>query len=236
MTTPLSEWRSVDGPGAPFFSQLAAEFVGTFALVFAGTGAMITDALTGVVSHVGIALTFGLVVAVLVYTLRHISAAQFNPAVTVALWLRGVIPGSRVLPFVVAELAGAAVGSAALRLVFSSAEVSNYGATLPSLPVPAALLLEILITVILVTVIMGVVRGGTQADPWAGIAIGGSVALCSLFAGPMTGASMNPARSFGPALFTPGAFDGFWIYIAGPIAGAMVAVGIERLVGSRSRS
>ncbi len=231
----IAEWRAVDGPRAPFFVQLFAEFCGTFALVFAGTGAMVTDSLTGSVGHVGIALTFGLIVATMVYAYRHTSAAQFNPAVTIALWIRGVIPAERVLPFSLVQLAGAATGSSAVRLIFASRTVTDYGSTLPALPIGSSLLLEVLITAVLVTVIMGVVRAGRDADPWAGIAIGGAVSLCSLFAGPMTGASMNPARSFGPALFTPGAFADFWIYIVGPVAGAVIAVGIDWLLsGSRT--
>lgn len=227
----LAQYRSVSGPSAPFHAQLIAEFLGTFFLLFAGTGAMIADTVTGgTISHVGVAATFGLIIAVMVYAFRATSAAQYNPAVTVALWLRGVIPGRRVFPFILTQLVAATTASAILFGVFRGAGVENFGATLPGLPLLPALLVEIAITMILVTVIMGVVRAGSGADPWSGIAIGGAVALCSLSFGPLTGASMNPARSFGPALFTGGAFEGFWIYIVGPVIGAVLSVALDRII------
>lgn len=231
----LNEWRSVDGPHERIAVQLIAEFTGTFALVFVGTGAMITDQLTGIVGHPGVALTFGLVIAAMVYTFREVSAAQFNPAVTVALWLRGVVPARNVIPLIISQIAGASAASILLQLLFSPAGVVDFGRTISQFSPATALALEIVITFVLVTVIMGVVRQGRDASSWAGAAIGGTVALCSLFAGPLTGASMNPARTFGPALVSAGGFESFWIYVAGPLLGAVAAVVLERLLAPGPR-
>lgn len=231
-------------------ARLVAEFVGTFALVFVGTGAIAVNAITGgVIGHLGIALSFGLVIAVFVYAYKDLSGAQYNPAVSVSLWLRGVFPGREVLPYVLTQCSaavaasgivaagarwiavGASTGGAVRAGGTVSAPVLELGATVPG-PGGAwvALPVEVLATFLLVTVILGVVRAGERANPWAGLAIGGTVALCALAFGPISGASMNPARSFGPMLLEAGAARVYWIYLVGPVVGGVIAVLIDRIM------
>ena len=254
----MSGASGVPGPaGTPrFAARLLAEFVGTFALVFAGTGAIVVDAVSGgAIGHAGIALTFGLVIAVFVYAYKDLSGAQYNPAVSVALWLRGVFPGREVVPYVAAQLAGATAASGIVAVgvrriaaeavmegaalvqgatsagAAASDAVAGLGATVPG-PGGAlvALPVEVLATFLLVTVILGVVRAGERANPWAGIAIGGTVALCALAFGPISGASMNPARSFGPIVFAHGGARSYWLYVVGPVVGGILAVLVDRAV------
>lgn len=222
--------------------RLTAEFVGTFALVFAGTGAIAADALTGAVGHVGIALAFGLVIAVMVYAFKDVSGAHFNPAVTIALWSRGDHRPREVVPYLLAEIAGAVAASLVLLALVRPLGGADLGATLPARVLVAAgpraavlgtVTIEALATFFLVTVIFGVVRAGDGANPWAGVAIGGTVALDALAFGTLTGASMNPARSLGPAFVVPGALDQVWLYIVGPIAGALVAAAVDRVIRGR---
>jgi aquaporin NIP len=244
----MPEWKeAADQPVRPDPSpslkqRLAAEFVGTFALVFAGTGAIAINRWSnGVVGHVGIAVTFGLVIGVMVYAYKDLSGAQFNPAVSVSLWLRGVFPGREVVPYVVVQLIASIVATGVLLFIVPMGEQSiaggtlSLGATLPGEGVGAvqATASEAVTTFFLVTVILGVVSAGERGNPWAGIAIGGTVALCALFFGPLAGASMNPARSLGPAVFTPGALAVYWIYVVGPVFGGVTAVGVDILVRGR---
>ena len=219
---------------APLRPRIIAEFVGTFALVFAGTGAIVADQLTGgAVGHVGISLTFGLVIGVMVYAYKDVSGAQYNPAVSLALLTSRRQTVQEALIFILTQLAASTVASATLWLLFggSGGVALDFGATVPNRAVGAgvgqALVLEVTTTFFLVSVIFGVIREKDKSNAWAGLAIGGTVALCALFAGTISGASMNPARSFGPALFTAGALSAYWIYGVGPIFGGLLAVAVD---------
>ncbi len=199
----------------------AAEFIGTFGLVFAGTGALvINQASGGAVSHVGIGLTFGLVIAAMVFATGHISGAHINPAVTLAFWGVGRFPGREVPSYVTAQLLGACFASLAIRgLIGNHAAL---GATFPAGSAGQSLGIEFFLTFFLMFVIMAVATDARANGSMAAIAIGATVGLEALFAGPISGASMNPARSFGPAL-VGGYFSAHWVYWIGPIAGALLA-------------
>ncbi len=198
-----------------------AEFVGTFGLVFAGTGAiMVNDLSGGQVTQLGIGLTFGLIVAAMIFATGHISGAHINPAVTLAFALCRHFPWRRVPLYVVAQLAGAA--AAGLTLLAILGDVAHMGATLPTGSDPQALGLEVVLTFFLMFVIMAVATDTRAEGGLAAIAIGATVALESTFAGPIAGASMNPARSLGPAL-VGWTWTSQWLYVVGPVVGAAVA-------------
>jgi len=205
---------------------LAAELIGTFFLVLAGTGAIVVDALTHAVTHVGVSLVFGLVVAALVYALGHISGAHFNPAVTIGFWISGELNGGRVPAYIAAQTCGAVAASGVVRLIFGQA--GALGATIPNGAADTSFWLELLMTCLLVFVILGSAVHGRATKSFAGIAIGSTIALDALFGGPISGASMNPARSFGPALIG-GIWHDQWIYLTAPFIGAIVAVLAYRL-------
>src|ERR687892_1370714 len=196
---------------------LAAEAIGTFALVFAGAGAIMVDAQTGALGNVGIAFTFGLVIMAMIYAVGHISGAHFNPAVSFAFALTRHFPWARAAAYWAAQIAGAL--AAALLLRASLGDVANVGATLPSGSDGQAFLWETILTFFLMFVIMAVATDTRAVGEAAAIAIGGTVGLDALFGGPITGASMNPARSLGPAL-AAGELDAIWIYLLAPLAGA----------------
>jgi aquaporin NIP len=210
---------------------LIAEFIGTFFLVFAGTGAIIVDSIGHEVTHVGVSLVFGLVIGVLIYALGHISGAHFNPAVTVAFWALGEFPANRVPWYVASQLLGAVVASELLRALLGM--TGGLGVTLPQGGLMASLVFEIAMTFLLAFVIFGSAVHGKAVKSFAGIAIGGTIALDALFGGPISGASMNPARSLGPA-FVSGIWTDQWIYVIGPIAGALLAVVAYRLMTSEA--
>jgi aquaporin Z len=202
--------------------KYAAEFIGTFGLVFAGTGAVVVNEIShGAITHMGVALTFGLVVLVMIYTLGDISGAHINPAVTAGFWLARRLPGREVVPYIASQGAGAVAASAGLRILFP--ENRLLGATLPSGPASQSFVLELLLTAFLMFVILGVSTGAREKGITAGIVVGSVIALEAMFAGPITGASMNPARSFGPAVVS-GQLASFWIYVAGPVLGATLGV------------
>lgn len=205
-----------------------AEFLGTFALIFAGTGAIVINHVSGgAITHPGIAITFGLIVMALIYALGDLSGAHFNPAVTVGFVLAGRF-APRCLPrYVASQLAGGLLASGTLRLMFGN--VASLGATLPRDTDLQSALLELILTAILMFVILCVASGSKEQGVMAGIAIGGVVGLEAMFAGPICGASMNPARSIAPALVS-GNVHSLWLYIAAPIAGAALAVPCWRIV------
>jgi aquaporin Z len=202
--------------------KLLAESIGTFALVFAGTGAIvINDVANGGVTHVGIALTFGLVVLAMIYAVGDISGAHLNPAVTSAFWLSGRFSGSRVFPYIFAQCAGAFAASGLLRVLFLGHP--TLGATLPAGTAWQSFVLEAVLTFLLMFVILNVSTGAKEKGITAGIAVGAVIALEAMFAGKICGASMNPARSLAPAVVS-GHWEHLWIYLAAPIAGAWLAV------------
>jgi aquaporin Z len=211
---------------------LLAEFIGTFFLVFAGTGAIAVDSVTHEVTHVGISLVFGLVITVLIYAFGHISGAHFNPAVTVGFWALGDFPARRVPLYVIVQLLGAIAASGTVRALFGNS--GTLGVTVPHGAPAVSLLLEALMTFLLVIVIFGSAVHGKAVKSFAGIAIGSTIGLDALFGGPISGASMNPARSLGPAIVS-GMWSDQWIFIAGPLAGALLAVAAFRLMTADGR-
>jgi aquaporin NIP len=204
--------------------KYVAELTGTFILVFCGTGALVIDQQTGgAVGHVGIAITFGLVVMSLIYGIGNISGCHINPAVSIAFTLAGRFK-MRLLPgYIVSQVAGALLASATLKFLFPTCPLM--GATMPAGPEMQSFILELFLTFFLMLVIMNVAHGSKEQGRVAGIAIGGVVGLEAMFAGPICGASMNPARSIGPA-FASGHFEHLWLYLAAPIAGAAMAIPI----------
>ncbi|MEK6656763.1 MAG: aquaporin [Nitrospirota bacterium] len=199
-----------------------AELIGTFALVFAGTGAIIiNDVSGGVITHVGIALTFGLVVMAVIYAIGDISGAHLNPAVSFGFWVSRRFPGRSVLPYIISQCSGALLASLTLRLLFM--EHPTLGSTLPAGPAAQSFVMEIILTGFLIFVILNVSSGAKEKGLMAGIAVGAVVGLEALFAGPISGASMNPARSLAPALLS-GNLNALWIYITAPILGSYLGV------------
>jgi aquaporin NIP len=208
--------------------KLAAELFGTFALVFAGTGAVVVNVETGgTVSHVGVALTFGLVVLALIYALGDVSGAHLNPAVTLGFFAARRFPGYWVLPYLGSQFAGAVLASLCLRFLFPYNEM--LGATIPRGAVMQSFLLEVFLTWLLMFVVLSVSTGAKEKGITAGIAVGAVIALEALFAGPICGASMNPARSLAPALVS-WQLDSLWVYLTAPLLGAGAAVALSRVV------
>ncbi len=199
--------------------RAAAEALATFALVFAGCGAIIADAeYGGALGTVGVSLTFGLVIMVMVYATGHLSGAHINPAVTVAFTLTRHFPAREAAAYIAAQSAGAVLAALVLGAAWEG-DPASLGATVPSVGVSQALLYEGVLTAILMFVIVAVATDTRAVGTAAAIAIGGAVGLDALFGGPVTGASMNPARSLGPAIAS-GTWTDFWVYVAGPLVGA----------------
>jgi aquaporin Z len=202
--------------------KLLAESVGTFALVLAGTGAIVVDSQTGgAVTHVGVALTFGLIVMAMIQTFGDVSGAHLNPAVTLGFAVASRFPIRSAVPYIAAQSAGALAASASVSLLFPGD--ATLGATIPSGSVWTAFGLEVAMTWLLMLVILSVSAGSKEKGWTAAVTIGAVVALEALFGGPISGASMNPARSMAPALVS-GRLDGLWIYLAAPLLGALLAV------------
>jgi aquaporin Z len=208
--------------------KLAAEVLGTFFLVFAGTGAIVINDVThGTVSHVGVALTFGLVVLAMIYAVGDVSGAHLNPAVTLGFVAARRFPRQSVLPYILAQCVGAFLASGFLRLLFPDA--ASLGATLPAGSAGQSFALEIALTALLMFVILSVSTGAKEKGLMAGVAVGSVIAFEALFAGPISGASMNPARSLAPAIVS-GRLDDLWVYLAAPVIGSLVAVAACMLV------
>jgi aquaporin Z len=202
--------------------KLIAEALGTFTLVFAGTGAIIVNQVTsGAITHAGIALTFGLVVLAMIHTFGDVSGAHLNPAVTTAFAAAGRFPWREVPGYLGAQSLGALAASGLLRFLFP--EATTLGATLPAGPPMQSFVLEVVLTTILMLTILSVSSGAKEKGITAGIAIGAVIGLEAMFAGPICGASMNPARSFAPALVS-GSLEHLWIYLTAPTLGALLAI------------
>jgi len=208
-------------PRPSLVRRCLAEAFATFALVFAGCGAIVANAERGgQLGSNGIAVAFGLVIMVMVYATGHLSGAHINPAVTAAFCAGRHFPLRDAAWYVPAQLAGAVAGAMLLRLLWNGTP-ADLGATIPSVGLGSAFAYEIVMTAFLMFVIMAVATDTRAVGAAAAIAIGGTVALDAVFGGPVTGASMNPARSFGPALVA-GEWHDFWIYVVGPVLGALV--------------
>lgn len=207
--------------------RFAAEALGTFALVFAGTGAIVVDDVFGSVSHVGVAVTFGLVVLAMIYSVGEISGAHLNPAVTIAFSAAGRLSRRLVAYYIAAQLLGAFAASLVLRALFPRQE--TLGGTVPIGPTSQSFVFETLLTLLLMFVILRVSTGAKEKGITAGIAVGSVIALEALFAGPVCGASMNPARSLAPAVVS-GQIAGVWIYLIAPTFGALLAVPLARFL------
>ena len=202
--------------------KYAAEFMGTFALVFAGTGAIIINDVTGgAVTNMGVGLTFGMIVMTMIYAVGDVSGAHFNPAVTLGFFAARRLEGKMVLPYVLSQFSGALAASLLLRGLFP--QHSTMGITAPAGSALQSLILEIILTALLMFVILNVSVGAKERGITAGIAVGAVIALKALFAGPISGASMNPARSFAPAIVFQHLAH-LWIYVLAPVAGALLAV------------
>lgn len=200
-----------------------SEFIGTFALIFCGTGAMTVNEITNGadLTHIGVAITWGLIVMAMIYAFGEISGAHFNPAVTIAFAYAKRFSWKEVPKYIIAQLVGALLASVMLWVLFPTSEF--YGATLPTVVPWRAFILELLLTFFLMLTIINVSTGSKEVGVMAGIAIGGVVLLEAMFAGPITKASMNPARSIAPALIS-GHLEHLWLYILAPIIGALLAV------------
>lgn len=211
--------------------KLIAEFIGTFALVFCGTGAIIINQeSSGMVTHVGVAITFGLIVSAMIYSLGDISGAHLNPAVSIAFWISGTFNVKDLSPYILAQLTGAFLASGLLRVLFPS----NFllGATLPAGTEMQSFILELILSFLLMFVILQVAKGSKEQGLVAGMSIGSVVLLEALFAGPISGASMNPARSIAPAVVS-GQTNHLWIYLLAPIIGMIVAVFVWKFLRSK---
>ena len=206
---------------------LVAEFLGTTALVSFCTGAVVVNEQTQALGHGGLAATCGLVVLVLIQAFGPTSGAHFNPAVTIGFWAAGRIAGGQVVPYVLAQLLGALMGSGLVRLLATGP--SALGATLPAHSAGQALAVETMLTFWLMLVVLRVAHGSKEQGLLAGITIGATVGLAVLVGGPLSGGSMNPARSLAPAL-VGGHLAAAWVYVAGPLAGALLAVLADKLL------
>jgi aquaporin Z len=207
---------------------LGAELFGTFCLVFAGTDAVIVnDTHNGAVTHVGIALTFGLVVLAMIYTVGDVSGCHLNPAVTIGFAATRRFAWARVAPYLAAQCIGAGIASGTLRLMFPNHQ--TLGATLPAGSAAQSWAMEFVLTLMLMVVVLSVATGAKEKGLLAGVAIGAVIALEAMFGGPVSGASMNPARSFAPAIVS-GRLDHLWVYLTAPFAGALTGVAVCRLI------
>ena len=205
-----------------------AELFGTFCLVFAGTGAIVVNQHTdGTITHVGIALTFGLIVLAMIQTLGDVSGCHLNPAVTLAFAVAGRFPWNRVHVYISAQILGGLVASMALRGMFP--DERGYGETTPAGSSLQSWMMEMILSMVLMVVILGVSAGSKEKGLLAGVSIGAVIALEAMFAGPICGASMNPARSFAPAVVS-GHLQSLWIYLTAPICGTLLGVFVNSII------
>jgi aquaporin NIP len=209
--------------------RLAAEALGTYCLVFAGTGAIVIDGVAGgVIGHGGVAAAFGLVVAIMIFAVGHLSGAHLNPAITAGFAVGRHFPLRDVAPYWAAQIAGALLASLSLRALFGTEE--GLGATHPShVGQPGALVLEAGLTAVLMVVVLAVATDTRAVGSLAAIAVGATIALEALVMGPITGASMNPARSLAPAV-VGGDLTDLWLYLVGPVVGALIGVMVYELL------
>ncbi len=212
--------------------RYVAELIGTYALVFAGTGAIVINEQSGALGHFGVAATFGLIVLAMIYAFGDLSGAHLNPAVTLGFVVAKRFPLKEAAPYIVAQLSGALLASLTLRFLFP--ENATLGATFPAGSATQSFILELLLTYFLMLVILQVSQGSKEVGVMAGIAIGAMVGLEALFAGPICGASMNPARSIAPALVS-GELRALWLYIVAPLLGALLATGTWRFLRNPSQ-
>lgn len=209
-----------------------AECIGTFALMFCGTGAAIIDQEThGTITHLGVAITFGLIVMSMIYALGNISGCHINPAVTIAFTISRRFSPKEVFPFLLSQLAGALLASLLLKYLFPHNEM--LGATLPSGSALQSFILEIILSFFLMLVIINVATGSKEQGMFAGLAIGAVVLLEALFAGPISGASMNPVRSFAPAVIS-GHTENLWVYLSAPVIGMCAAIPVCTFLNSKN--
>ena len=217
------------GDGIELWRRTAAEGLAAFALVFAGCGAIVADtSYDGALGTVGIGLVFGLIIMVMIYATGHLSGAHINPAVTIAFTLTRHFGMRDAAAYIAAQLAGATAGAVVLLAVWPE-KPAALGATVPSVAAGSALVYEVILTAILMFVIIAVATDTRAVGAAAAIAIGATVGLDAIFGGPVTGASMNPARSFGPAL-AAGEWQDFWIYVVGPVTGAAAGAFAYQLI------
>jgi MIP family channel proteins len=223
----------MSSPRPDLARRALAEGLAAFALVFAGCGAIVANSVyDGALGSVGIGLVFGLIIMVMVYATGHLSGAHINPAVTLAFTLTRHFPAGEALTYIAAQLVGAIAGALVLLAVWPD-QPAALGATVPSVGVGSALVYEAMLTALLMFVIMAVATDTRAVGAAAAIAIGGTVGLDALFGGPVTGASMNPARSIGPAVAS-GTFADLWIYVVGPVLGAALGAVAYQLVRGRT--
>ena len=209
-----------------------SEAVGTFALVFCGTGAIVINQESGgAVTHAGIAITFGLIVMAMIYTLGNISGAHLNPAVTIAFAVANRFPARQIFPYIVSQVIGAFLASLILKFLFP--ENQYLGVTLPHGTAMQSFVLELLLTFFLMLVIINVATGSKEQGMFAGLAIGSTVLLEAMFAGPICGASMNPARSLAPAVVS-GHTEQLWIYLTATILGAVAAIPLWKYLSNNT--
>ncbi len=200
-----------------------SELIGAFALVFCGTGAIvINQQYGGVITHAGIAITFGLIVSAMIYALGDISGAHLNPAVTIAFWVAKLFPVKEIVPYIISQATGAFIASLTLKFLFPAS--TTLGSTLPAGSAMQSFVLELILAFVLMFVIIQVATGSKEQGMFAGLAIGSVVLLEAMFAGPVCGASMNPIRSLAPAIVS-GHTEHLWVYLTAPVSGAVLAVG-----------
>jgi aquaporin Z len=207
-----------------------SEALGTFAIVFCGTGAIIINQKSnGAITHVGIAITFGFIVMSMIYALGNISGAHFNPAVTIAFAIAKKFEIKQIAPYIISQVIGAITASVILRLLFPDNQL--LGATLPAGSEMQSFVLEFILTFFLMLVILNVAHGSKEQGMFAGLAIGAVVLLEAMFAGPICGASMNPARSIAPAIVSTH-IEHLWLYLVAPLSGAAASVFIWKYISN----